>query len=1109
MHCSRCQHDNPPSAKFCLECGAAQAAACAACGTTLPTGAKFCSECAAPVASGGSPAEGRAPAPRQLAEKILGSGAALEGERKQVTVLCADVKGSIDPAEQLEPEDLRRILDCFLQIVANGVHRFEGTVSQQTGDGLMALFGAPIAHEDHAPRACWAALHLREELRQYADELRVDRGLSFEVRMGLNSGEVVIGKTGDPRIDHKPVGHTVALAQRVGQLAQPGSICLTEHTAQLVTGLFQIRELGPVAVKGARERVRVAELEGAGSQTRADAARTRRLSRFVGRNAEMATLEAALEGALVGRGRVVGIVGGAGVGKSRLCHELAERCRARGIVVAQARCVPSGKDTPFLPWMERLRAFFGVTEKDGEEAARDKIVIRMMRLDEELRDAVPMMLEFLGVPDPNRPGPQLEPEARQRRLFGITKRLMQARSRRGEAALNIFEDLHWIDGGSDAFLTAMIDAAGDTRTLVLVNFRPGYQAPWMRKPYYQEIALAPFGVEASTTLLHELLGDDPSLAGLAEHIRDRTGGDPLFIEEAVQSLVESGSLAGARGALRLVKPIESLEIPHTVQAQLAARIDRLADREKTVLATAAVIGNEFHGPILGRIAGSSDAELTESLQALARAELLYETAVYPAAQYAFKHPLTQEVAHDSQPAERRTQVHRAVVGALAEVDAARLDERAAVLAFHCEAGGQALEAARWHGRAARWAGSSDARQALRHWQKVRALLDAVPESEETRELAVHARAWILEHGWRLGISEAEAAKLFAEGRAIAARTSDPRLAVELLLPYGAILGFIGKLAECHALSQEAVALTAGTDDEELRGIAQASLALSHLIAGRPRDALAVCDEALARAGNGAQPGLAVTELLLHRGRTLLDLGRFDEAAQVLERGRAAAQARGDAVNLVLCLGALSRLGSFRGDALAALDHARRAAQVAEASDLSIARARASFYVGSAERVSAEWAKAAATLEQALTLGRETRTGYVYEPIILAELARARLGLRDVVGALARAEEAVEAAERYGTRVWGIEAHLALAEVLLRTGSRATQARVEETLDRAASLVEETGAGRLQPWVLVRRAELAALAGDADVHLRELRAAHRLFATMGAALHAEHVAKDFG
>ena len=365
ISCPSCGHSSRSDRRFCAQCGARLARKCAGCGSPVEAGENFCGNCGAALAGVPPPSGSRSPAAytqRPLAEKILTSRSALEGERKQVTVLFADVKGSMELAEQVDPEEWHKILDGFFQILTEGVHRFEGSVNQYTGDGIMALFGAPIAHEDHAQRACYAALHLQQELRRFAEDLRRTRGLGFAARLGLNSGEVVVGKIGDDlRMDYTAQGHVVGLAARMEQLAAPDRIYLTDHTAALVSGFFRLRDLGLFTVKGVREPLRVHELEDVGAlHTRLDVSRARGFSRFVGRNDEMAALEAALARTVAGSAQVVGVVAEPGVGKSRLVYEFAERCRARGIAIHHAHGVAHGKLIPFLPVLELLRGYFGV-----------------------------------------------------------------------------------------------------------------------------------------------------------------------------------------------------------------------------------------------------------------------------------------------------------------------------------------------------------------------------------------------------------------------------------------------------------------------------------------------------------------------------------------------------------------------------------------------------------------------------------------------------------------------------------------------------------------------------------------------------------------------------
>jgi class 3 adenylate cyclase len=666
MQCRGCGREGRDDARFCDGCGAPLARSCPSCARELRSDARFCDGCGADLGAGGAPAPSapeRSPrdyTPAHLAEKILRSKSALEGERKQVSVLFADVKSSLELAGQVDPEQWHAILDGLFQILADGVHRFEGTINQYTGDGIMALFGAPISHEDHAQRACYAALHLRDRLQEHTREVKRAHGLGLSVRMGIHSGEVVVGKIGDDlRMDYTAQGHTVGLAQRMEDLAEPNTCFVSSATARLVAGYFELEDLGEFRVKGVAEPVETFELRGIGAhRTRFDASRARGLTRFVGRAGDMHALDAALEQVGGGgAGQVVGVVADAGTGKSRLCFEFVERCRAQGVPVIEGQAVAHGRNLPYLPILQVFRAYYGIEDRDDDRAVREKIAGRLLLLDEGFRDVLPVVFEFFGVPDPQRPAPPMDPDAKRRQLFAVLRRIVQRDNPSVRAFVTLIEDLHWMDPGSEAFLTEWVDAIGPVPRLLVVNFRPEYHADWMQKSYYRQLPLAPLGPDAIRELVGDLLGHDPSTARLADAIHARTGGNPFFTEEVVQSLIESGHLEGERGAYRLVTSVEELEVPATVQPLLASRIDRLAEREKRVLQIAAVIGVEFSEPVLARVAHLPERELGAALDALKQAEFVYEEAIYPVAEYAFKHPLTQEVALTSQLRERRARLH--------------------------------------------------------------------------------------------------------------------------------------------------------------------------------------------------------------------------------------------------------------------------------------------------------------------------------------------------------------------------------------------------------------------------------------------------------------------
>jgi class 3 adenylate cyclase/ABC-type dipeptide/oligopeptide/nickel transport system ATPase component len=621
---------------------------------------------------------------------MLAAGRALEGERKPVTVLFVDVVGSLELAERLGPEDWRRVMDRCLAILCEAVHRFEGMVETLTGDGLVALFGAPLAQEDHAARGCHAGLRLLEHVAGFSAELRRERGIDFAVRAGLNSGEVVTGAIGDDlTLHYTAVGHTVGLAQRIESLATPDTAFASQHTAALVEGYFELRDRGMPDLKGVSEPVRVYELAGLGRlRSHLDVSRERGLSRFVGRERELALLQAALARAREGAGQVVGVVGESGIGKSRLCYEFGERCRKGGIEVWTGRCTARGARQPLLLVRELVRSVFGLTDWDTERAVRAKVAGRAV-LAPEIETELPLILELLGVA---ADGPSVATGRDGERLFAALRRLILGGPGAGPRVI-VVEELRWIDPPSEAFLKALIEPLLSTPTLLVASFRPEYRAGWLRAFNYTALPLRPLDERSLAALLRDQLGTDPSLVPLVERIPDRVGGNPLFLEELIRDLVESGGLEGERGAFRAAGPIDDAALPATVQAVLAARIDRLAERDKTVLQAAAVIGHQFTEPLLRQVTGLDDNALRAALRALVRADLLVKSTTTPAG-YAFKHDLTQEVAYRSELSERRARLHGAVARALEEQHPDSGAELAGLISHHRREAGETARAPR-------------------------------------------------------------------------------------------------------------------------------------------------------------------------------------------------------------------------------------------------------------------------------------------------------------------------------------------------------------------------------------------------------------------------------
>ena len=1091
MSCQACGHQNGPRAKFCEECGASLLAQAAA----------------ASVAD-------RAPSeytPKHLADKILTSRGAMEGERKRVTVLFSDVKGSMQLAEQVDPEQWHRMLDRFFQISADGVHRFEGTINQFTGDGIMALFGAPIAHEDHAQRACFAALYLTDELRRYAQELRREFGVDFSVRFGINSGEVVVGKIGDDlRMDYSAYGPTVGMAARMQQIAEPGHTYLTDGTAALVAGYFELEDLGEFKVKGASSPVRIHSLVGTGDlRTRLDVSRARGFSRFVGRVDELATLDDALERSLAGDGQVVTVVAEAGAGKSRLCAEFAERTRERGINVFEAHGVSHGQGIPLLPIVQLLRAVFEIEEHDADRAVREKIAGRLLLTDESLRDALPLAFDLLGAPDPDRPLPPVDPDVRRHQVLAFLRHLMLLAARGGTAVL-VIEDLHWIDEASEAVIDFMVAATADSNLLLLLNFRPDYTPKWEGGAQCREISLAPLGPDEIGELLGELLGEDPSVAELPALIAERTGGNPFFVEETVRALAESGQLEGSAGAYRLVAAEGELVMPPSVHAILAARIDRLPERDKQVLQTAAVIGREFPLPVLGLVAQLPDGELAAALSALEQTEFIYSVSLYPETIYAFTHPLTLEVVYDTQLRERTAALHGEVGRALRELHPDRLDDQAALLAHHFERAGDRLEAARLHARAAGTAVSNpDA--ARQHWRTVLMLLEDEEETDDVVWLLLQACQNILVLSVVAGVAPEEAQAAYLRGRDLAEARGATETVAFMASIYGIVLGAsTGEVSAWVRLEREAAELARGVGDPFMSLIIAMNLVSALGTAGLSAEALEVCDRALAACPEDDRR-TAYTGNVFHlevRAQRACILGELEspsEGVRLLGELMPGAQA---AAGLTLQVNLHSwRVSMFAhlGDDRAAMDEALRAMQLAERVGAPLLRAHANECLAIAHGMREEWGPAKRASEAALEITSASRTGLWTRPVLMAHLALAQAGLGDAATARATVAGALERSRQLG--MMGVRPALVLVQILLATAEPGERQEIEAALAEVERAIDESGSEAFRPLVSLERARFAELLGDKGERVRALEEARRGFAALGSERRVESVTRE--
>ena len=1049
MTCPRCRAETREGLRFCEDCGARLAVSCSVCGAALTPGKKFCGSCGATVSVSESSTHFASPGsytPRHLAEKILTSRSALEGERKQVTVLFADLKGSMELLADRDPEEARQLLDPVLERMMKAVHHYEGTVNQVMGDGIMALFGAPLAHEDHAVRACYAALRMQDTLRQYSEEVRRTAGVSMAIRVGLNSGEVVVRSIGsDLHMDYSAVGQTTHLAARMEQAALPGSILLTAESLRLAEGYVAVKPLGPVTVKGMSNPVEVYELTGAGpTRTRLQASVARGLTQFVGRDVEMEVLRRAVEAAGAGHGQVVALVGEPGVGKSRLFYEFTRSHWAQDWLVLESGSVSYGKATPYLPVVDLLRAYFQIESRDDHRRIREKVAGKLLILDRALESALSPLLALVDIANDDAEWLGLDPPQRRQRTLEALKRLL-LREANVQPLMLVFEDLHWIDSETQAFLDALVESLPTARLLLLVNYRPEYLHGWGGKTSYHQVRIDPLPPQSAEALLTALVGADESLDGVKTLLLDRTEGNPFFLEESVRTLVETGALVGDRGAYRLTKSLQNIEVPATVQAVLAARIDRLPIDDKSLLHTAAVVGKEIPLGILQAVADLPPDDLRCGLARLQAAEFVYETRLFPELEYTFKHALTHDVAYASLLHERRRALHLRILEALERGPAARPTEEIERLARHALGGESWDKAATYLRQAGRRANERSAYPAAAEWlEEARRALERLPESPDVLSQAIDVRLDLRVALVPLGHYH-KALDIMREAEGLATRLGDrARLGLVLADISARLRNVVGEHHQAIEVGRRALAIAGELGDRALQLEAQYRTSQAYFAIGDYRQAI----EFLSRVTEGAdEPQGGISFLLFGswshawHALALANLGRFTEAMSHAQQALGIAERANHPFTLVEALAALGGVHVAQGD----LDHAisaleRGLALVREwnfqpwaiLSRLGYAYAL-SGRLPEARRLLEEVAQSATTMHS-MGVGRAIQRAWLGEAYLLDQQFDA---------ASTRAQEAVSLARGHEERAdeaWGLR-------ILGETAASAPSARAGEATER--------------------------------------------------------------
>jgi class 3 adenylate cyclase/tetratricopeptide (TPR) repeat protein len=1082
MKCPRCHRDDPDAGSFCRDCGAALAGSYASPDTYTPS---------------------------HLATKILTSRKMLERERKHITVLFADMKGSMELVAARDPEEARAILDPVLELMMEAVHRYEGTVNQVMGDGIMALFGAPLAHEDHAVRACYAALRMREAVKEYAARIG---NAGIHIRIGINSGDVVVRAiSSDLHMDYTAVGQTTHLASRMEQLAEPDRILLTAQTHLLTEGYVDVSPRGAVAIKGLPNPVEVYELVSASRRTgRFEATALRGLSRFIGRGAELRSLAAALDIARRGMGQVVGVVGEPGVGKSRLVHEFVHSEHTEGWLVLESDAVAYDKLTPYFAVKKLFRRYFGIEHQDDADVIITKVRAKLRALEIASGTGLAPLLALLDVPSTESQWSALDPPARRLRTIDISRSLLVRESLVRPLAL-VFDDLQWIDTESRAVLDSIVDAVSSARIMLVASYRLEYAHGWTAKDYYTELRLEPLGKRPAEELLGALLGNGSAVDEVKLVLIARTEGNPFFLEECVRSLIETRVLVGEPGAYRVARPLKDGVVPLTVQALLAARIDRLSDDDRQLLELAAVIGKDVPLRLVQAVADRPEDELRGALSRLESAQFLYATQLAPDLEYTFKHALSHEVAYQSALHESRRSLHARIVDAMERVYAGHLAERVERLAHHALSGerwGKAVAYAREAGTKA--LARSAYRDAAEHFEHALGALAHLPHGPSATEAAIDVRFDLRTALTPLGYHERIGEHL-REAERLARELDDKRRLARVSAYLADYFRQLGEHAEAIATGERARAIACRLGDVPLEIASNTYLGHACQNTGQYRRAMTLfrrnADLAAGQLSSGTLglPFIASVQSRIWLASCLNELGEFASGVGVAEEAIRIAETVNHEASLATACSVLGNLYLRMGEPRTAVPFLERGYTLSQARNLNIWISTAEGWLGLAYGMLGRLDEALTHVRSAVERDRAMRR-FAHHSIRLAGLAECYAWLGQAHEAQEACVQALELARKQGER--GNEAHAlrVLGSIAARWSAPAVPDA--ETAFRDGILVADEL--EMRPVSALCHTGLAGVmrqAGRTEQAARHFEIALALFETMGAHALQEQARRD--
>ncbi|HUU63294.1 MAG TPA: adenylate/guanylate cyclase domain-containing protein [Dehalococcoidia bacterium] len=1108
MKCIKCDSDNREGAKFCEQCGTRLVRKCPDCGAEVSPTARFCAECGHDIAEPkeAPPIDYSQPqtyTPKFLADKILTTRSSIEGERKLVTVLFADVANFTSMSEKLDPEEVHEIMDGCYQLLMDEIHRYEGTIDKFTGDGVMALFGAPVAHEDHAQRACYTALAMQRAIGEYGEKIVKECGVEFKMRVGLNSGPVIVSSVGnDLRMDYTAIGDTVNLASRMETNAKPGRVLVSSGTYKIARDFFKFEPVGKIQVKGKEEPVEAYQIIEVGeAETRIEASVARGLTKFAGRQREIAALKEAFQKAQSGSGQVVGIVGEAGVGKSRLLLELRVALKEDEFTYLDGQCLHYGGLMAYLPLLDILRSYFDINEGEREFVVKKKITDKIALLDENLESILSPLHDILSLKVEDVNYMMLEPQQKRERIFEAIRDLLIRESQNTPLILAI-DDLQWIDKTSEEFLTYLIGWLANARILLIILYRPEYTHQWASKSYYSQIRVEQLSTDNSADLVKSILEDGEVVPELSDLILTRAAGNPLFMEEFTRTLLENGSIQKKDHQYMLSTKASEIQVPDTIQGIIAARMDRLEDNLKRTMQVASVIGRDFAFRILQTIMGMSE-ELKSCLLNLQGLEFIYEKNLFPELEYIFKHALTQEVAYNSLLLKKRKELHERIGTAIEELYPDRLEEFYEMLAHHY-ARTENLEKAYQYLKLSgdKTSGHYANREAFYFYREAIKVLNELPEPEENRKRLIEV-VLSMEGPMKLLAYPEDSLHVLQEGERLAKEVGDLRSLAIIYASMGLCHTFKGDSKQGMRYAEYCFDMAAKIEDIELMAPTAFNLCSSYAILGEHTKTVAVATKVLSLLEKTHREsesfGVALNfniyaALSSYCGQAMCLMGDFKEGIALCDKGLRFLQNTDNLYSLGFVEIMYGLVYVAKGDGENAINHSQKAVAYGEEGQIIPVVSIASGLLGLGYHLLGNQETARQYIEKGLQIQEDTGLSMLMSLNKIA-LSMVHFDSGDLDSARMCAEEALELA-RSNDEKWPLAMSWIFLGMVLGKAGKSQYNQAEECILQGIKLCNEW---KMRPSCsegYLYLGELYADMGQREKAIETLKKAEGAFQEMG-------------